>query len=147
MEDLMKLKLDSNRIFLDGMEITNLKSYKVETSVKEESVLTMSLYVDTFSDDNCDIDIERIRHKLQVALQEELDKTGTSINKGALERANQLVVDERKTGALNLADLENRINNDAPKAIADEALKIYSMTKDENVALSALALILNAVQL
>lgn len=50
MEDLMKLKLDSNRIFLDGTEIKGLKSYEVKVSAEELSILNMTLYVDTFGD-------------------------------------------------------------------------------------------------
>lgn len=209
MEDLMKLKFDSSRIFLDGTEIKGLKSYEVKVSTEELSILNMTLYVDTFGDKeeqdvsnkkrvNRSIDIKVGSKELDEAIEkanqliellgkaqkivdslsgqrrdineivfrmsskilkqlnesksggtrvESRQKQESLINKGVLERVNQLVIDERKTGALNLADLENRINNDAPKAIADEALKIYSMTKNEGVALSALALILNAVQL
>lgn len=50
MEDLMKLELDSNRIFLDGTEIKGLKSYEVKVSAEELSILNMTLYVDTFGD-------------------------------------------------------------------------------------------------
>lgn len=114
---------------------------------RDKPSVEVGIKVDTKELSEAIVDIDKFSRRIQEVLQEELDKAGSSINKGVLERANQLVIDERKTGALNLVDLENRINNDALKAIADEALKIYSITKDERVALSALDLILNAVQL
>lgn len=50
MEDLMKMKLIDDRIFLDGTEIKGLKSYEVKASAEELSILNMTLYVDTFGD-------------------------------------------------------------------------------------------------
>lgn len=49
-EDLMKMKLVNDRIFLDGTEIKGLKSYEVKASAEELSILNMTLYVDTFGD-------------------------------------------------------------------------------------------------
>lgn len=162
MEDLMKMKLINDRIFLDGTEIKGLKSYEVKALAGESSILDMTLYVDTSGDKEeqdisnkkrdkpsveIGINVDQLYHKMHVAVSKELNQTEVLETKRILERAKQLVIDERETGELNLLDLEKRLNKDVAKAIADEALKIYAMTKDEKVALDSLALILKAVQL
>lgn len=162
MGKLMKMKLINDRIFLDGTEIKGLKSYEVKASAEELSILNMTLYVDTSGDkeeqDVSNRDINEIAFRISSNILKQLNESksgGTRpksrqkeeslVNKGVLKRVNQLVADEIKTEALNLKDIENSINEDAPRAIASEALKIYAMTNDERIALAALELILKAV--
>lgn len=48
MEELMKVKIINDRVFLDEVEVKNIRSYQLENSADSEPAkLTISLYVST----------------------------------------------------------------------------------------------------
>lgn len=43
---MKQLKIEGNRVFLDGEEVENLKEYKLVSSARNESVAELTLIID-----------------------------------------------------------------------------------------------------
>ncbi|GEM_PF-4268565 len=111
MEDLMKMKLIDDRIFLDGTEIKGLKSYEVKASAEELSILNMTLYVDTFGDKKEQDVSNKKRDKPSVEVGIKVDSKELDINEIASRMSSNILkqLNESRAGETRMKeDVSNK---------------------------------------